>query len=82
MSERGGYDFHWWIQLSDGRWTQKSPSVFSSIIPGTGPGISPLNFYWDAGDAWGIQRWQEWYKSDGIFYAVTKDTDEFTSHKR
>ena len=82
MSERGGYDFHLWAQLRDGRWTQKSPSVFSSIIPGTGPGISPLKFYWDAGDVWGIERWQEWYTSDGIYYAVTKDTDEFTCHKQ
>jgi len=82
MSERGGYDFHLWAQLSDGRWTQKSPSVFSSILPGTGPGISPLKFYWDAGDVWGIERWQEWYRSGGIYYAVTKDTDEFTSHKK
>jgi len=81
MSERGGYDFHLWAQLSDGRWAQKTPSVFSSIIPGTGPGISPLKFYWDAGDLWGAERWQDWYKSSGIFYAVAKGTDEFTSHK-
>jgi len=82
MSERGGYDFHLWAQLNDGRWAQKTPSVFSSIIPGSGPGISPLKYYWDAGDIWFSERWQDWYKSGGIYYAVTKGTDEFTSHKQ
>ena len=82
MTEKNGFDFHLWAQLGDGRWTQKSPSVFSSVIPGTGPGISPLRYLWDAGDMWGIERWQEWYTSDGIYYAVTKDTGEFTCHKK
>ena len=81
MTEDDGFDYHLWAQLSDGRWTQKSPSVFSSIIPGAVPGVSPLKYYWDAGDMWGIERWQEWYKSDGIYWAATKDTDEFTAHK-
>ena len=82
MTETTGYDFHLWAQLNDGRWTQKAPNVFSSIVPGTGPGISPLQFNWDAGDMWGIERWQEWYKSGGVYWAVTKDTDEFTCHKQ
>jgi hypothetical protein len=79
MSDRGGFDYHLWAQLDDGRWTQKYPSSFSWITPGSGPGISPLKFVWDAGE-WGFERYQEWYASDGVYYAVTKDTDEFTQH--
>ena len=81
MNERWGFDFHFWMQLNDGRWTQTNPVMFSEIIYGTGPGIDPAKFIWDAaGVAWGIERYQEWYNSDVVYFAVTKDTDEFTRH--
>ena len=77
-----GYDFHFWVQLNDGRWTQKNPSEFSEIIPYVGPGVCPVKFYWNAGSLWGVERYQEKYTSNAVFFAVTKDTDEFTRHKQ
>jgi hypothetical protein len=82
MSDRGGFDFHLMAQLNDGRWTQTNPNIFSEIVPGTGPGICPVKFFWDAGEIWGIERWQEWYTSDAVYFAVTKETDEFTKHRQ
>ena len=81
ISDMYGFDFHFMAQLSDGRWAQKTPIIFSEIVPGTGPGIDPAKFPWDAGDIWGIERWQEWYSSDAVYFAVTKDTDDFTRHQ-
>ena len=76
-----GYDYHFWAQLNDGRWTQTNPGEFSDIIPYVGPGICPARFYWNAGSSWGDERYQEMYTSGAVFFAVTKDTDEFTRHK-
>ena len=75
-----GYDYHFWAQLNDGRWTQTNPAIFSEIIPYIGPGVCPARFDWDAG-TWNVERYQSWYRSDIVFFAVTKDTDEFTRHK-
>ncbi|MCL1995681.1 MAG: stalk domain-containing protein [Defluviitaleaceae bacterium] len=80
MNESYGFDYHLFMQLNDGRWAQTNPSMFSAIVPGTGPGIDPARFPWDAGEIWGIERWMEWYTSSAAFFAVTKDTDEFTQH--
>ena len=82
ISERYGFDYHLFMQLNDGRWAQTNPSMFSAIVPGTGPGIDPAKFPWDAGEIWGIERWMEYYTSSAAFFAVTKDTDEFTQHRQ
>ena len=82
MSERGGFDFHFWVQLNDGRWAQTNPAMFSAIVPGTGPGIDPVRFPWDGSEQWGFERFQEVYASDAVFFAVTKDIDEFTRHRQ
>ena len=76
-----GFDFHLWAQLNDGRWTQKFPADYSEIIPGTVPDISPQQFIWNSARQWGIEKWMNYYTSKVIFYAVTKDTGEFTRHK-
>ena len=80
MNERYGFDFHFQMQLNDGRWAQTSPAIFSEIVPGTGPGIDPAAFLWDGATTVWIERYQEWYNSDVAYFAVTKDTDEFTRH--
>ena len=81
MNERYGFDFHFWMQLNDGRWAQTSPAIFSEIVPGTGPGIDPAAFLWDGATTIWMERYQEWYNSDVAYFAVTKDTDEFTRHR-
>ena len=81
MNERYGFDFHFQMQLNDGRWAQTSPAIFSEIVPGTGPGIDPAAFLWDGATTSWMERYQEWYNSDVVYFAVTKDTHEFTRHR-
>jgi hypothetical protein len=78
--ERYGFDYHLWAQLSDGRWIQKFPIDFPEIIPGTGPGIPPDKYLWNGARQWAFAKAQEFYNSEIIYFAVTKDTDQFTQH--
>jgi len=70
------FDFHFWTQLDDGRWSQKYGWSYSEIIPATGPGISPEQHYWE------MSKYGYLYRSKLIYYAVTKDTDEITVHRQ
>jgi len=81
MQEDGGFDYHLWAQLDDGRWSQKFPQEYSAIIPGTGAGISPAQNLWDSGRQFGWEKTQDFYQSKVIYFAVTKDTPEFTAHR-
>jgi hypothetical protein len=69
------FDFHFWSQLDDGRWSQKYGWDYSEIIPATGHGVSPEKFYWE------MAKYGYLYRSKLIYYAVTKDTDEITIHR-
>jgi len=69
------FDFHFLVQLDDGRWSQKYGWSYSEIIPATGPGISPEKYYWE------MSKYGYLYRSKLIYYAVTKDTDEITVHR-
>ncbi|MCL1964165.1 MAG: S-layer homology domain-containing protein [Firmicutes bacterium] len=69
------FDFHFWAQLADGRWSQKYAGNYSEIIPATGPGVSPGKYYWE------MAKYGYLYRSKVIYYAVTKDTDEMTVHR-
>jgi len=69
------FDFHFWSQLDDGRWSQKYGWSYSEIIPATGPGISPEKHYWE------MAKYGYLYRSKLLYYAVTKDTDEITVHR-
>jgi len=69
------FDFHFLVQLDDGRWSQKYGWAYSEIIPSTGPGISPEKYYWE------MSKYGYLYRSKLIYYAVTKDTDEITVHR-
>jgi len=69
------FDFHFWAQLADGRWSQKYAGNYSEIIPATGPGVSPEKYYWE------MAKYGYLYRSKLIYYAVTKDTDEITVHR-
>jgi len=76
------FDFHFWAQIDDGRWSQKFPSNYSEIIPGTAYDIDPVDCSWHSARQWGNDRWHNVYSSDIVYFAVTKDTAEFTSHVR
>jgi hypothetical protein len=69
------FDFHFWSQLADGRWSQKYGGSYSEIIPATGPGVSPEKYYWE------MAKYGYLYRSKLLYYAVTKDTDEITVHR-
>jgi len=70
------FDFHFLVQLDDGRWSQKYGWTYSEIIPATGSGISPEKYYWE------MSKYGYLYRSKLIYYAVTKDTDEITVHRQ
>jgi hypothetical protein len=80
FSDERASDYHFWMQLRDGRWAQKFPAGPSEIVPGTGPGISPGKFPWDSGYNRSAKT-ADYYTSKTIYFAVTKDTDEFTRHR-
>jgi hypothetical protein len=83
MQERGGFDYHFWMQIKDGRWAQKFPLSDSMIIPGTAFDVSPGKFPWDSSlETWGAEKFMDVFTGDVIYYAVTKGTDGFTAHKR
>jgi hypothetical protein len=69
------FDFHFWSQLDDGRWSQKYGWSYSEIIPATVSGVSPEKYYWE------MAKYGYLYRSKLLFYAVTKDTDEITVHR-
>jgi S-layer homology domain. len=69
------FDFHFLVQLDDGRWSQKYGWAYSEIISATGPGISPEKYYWE------MSKYGYLYRSKLTYYAVTKDTDEITVHR-
>ncbi|MDR1465972.1 MAG: hypothetical protein LBJ11_11835 [Oscillospiraceae bacterium] len=74
-------DFHWWLQLNDGRWAQKFPTGDSKLVPCSGPGISPGKFPWHASYFW-TPKSRDYYTGKIVYFAVTKDTDEFTRHRQ
>jgi hypothetical protein len=69
------FDFHFWSQIDDGRWSQKFGWSYSEIIPATSSGVSPEKYYWE------MAKYGYLYRSKPLYYAVTKDTDEITVHR-
>jgi hypothetical protein len=80
LSEEGAFDFHLWVQLNDGRWAQKFPLDPSEIVPGSGAGVSPAKYPWDSALMW-LEKFQGYYTSKVIYYAVVKDAEGLTQHK-
>ncbi|MDR1157173.1 MAG: DNRLRE domain-containing protein [Oscillospiraceae bacterium] len=76
----GAFDYHFRVQTSDGRWAQKYPLDVSEIIPYGGADVSPVKYDWDAALQW-LPKFQNFYSSKVIYFAVTKDVNEFTRHK-
>jgi hypothetical protein len=80
LEEDDMFDYHFWAQLSDGRWAQKFPQDPSEIIPCSAPGLSPGKYPWDCALMW-YGKTQGYYTSEVIYFAVTKDTNAFTLHR-
>jgi hypothetical protein len=74
------FDYHFWLQLNDGRWAQKYPTGDSLIVPCTAANIDPGKFPWSAGYEW-TSKDRDYYTSKTVYFAVTKDTDEITRHR-
>jgi hypothetical protein len=80
FSDDDSYDYHFWAQLNDGRWAQKFPAGPSEIVPCTAPGVPPDKYFWDSTYE-RTPKSADYYTSKVIYFAVTKDTDEFTRHR-
>jgi hypothetical protein len=74
------FDYHFQSQLSNGSWAEKMPQDISRIVPGSHAGLSPENIQWDTSPMWGNDKWNNFYTSSAVFFAVTKDSDGFTAH--
>ncbi|MDR0530608.1 MAG: DNRLRE domain-containing protein [Oscillospiraceae bacterium] len=80
FNDERAFDYHFWTQLSDGQWAQKFPTGDSQIVSCTGPGISPGKFPWHSSYLW-TPKSRDYYNSKTVYFAVAKDTDEFTRHR-
>jgi hypothetical protein len=80
FAEEDTWDYHFWVQLNDGRWAQKFPTGPSEIVPCTSADVSPGKFPWDSGYYRSFKA-HDYYTSKTIYFAVTKDVPEFTRHR-
>jgi len=71
------FDYHFWAQIDDGRWSQKFPRSFSEILPGTAHDLDPADYNWQLG-SWGSPDAHYFYNSRVIYFAATKTTADFT----
>jgi hypothetical protein len=75
------FDYHFWAQVSDGSWAEKTPDESSRLAPGSNSGLNPGKYPWNQGYMWGYDKWNDYYTSDTIYFAVKKTTAAFTSHR-
>lgn len=74
------YDYHFQAQLPDGSWAEKLGLNDSRIVPGSNADLDPGLFPWDQNEAWGMIKYNGFFDSKTIYYAVKKDSTEFTNH--
>ncbi|GHU82474.1 hypothetical protein FACS1894196_0850 [Clostridia bacterium] len=75
------FDYHLKAQTRDGTWAEKTPGEASRIVPGTHAGVNPALFPWDESYLWGYEKWNDFYDSDAVWFAVSKAGEGFTEHK-
>lgn len=80
QAENRDFDYHFRVQLRDGSWAEKFPQEGSRVVPGSNADNSLNQFLWDSSYQMGNEKWNEYYDSDVLYYAVEKSTDEFTAH--
>ncbi|MDR2487368.1 MAG: DNRLRE domain-containing protein [Clostridiales Family XIII bacterium] len=76
------FDYHFQMRLDDGRWAEKLPTGPSRIVPGSNPDFRVAKYPWDGTFAWGGAKFTAFYTSKAVYFAVEKNTDAFTSHKK
>lgn len=75
------FDYHLQAQLKDGSWAEKFGPMASRLVPGSNKNLDPGLYPWDRNEFWGTAKWNGYYNSKTAYFAITKDTDEFTSHR-
>jgi hypothetical protein len=72
------FDYHFWAQLADGSWAEKTPQEAARRVPGANAATDPGAYPWHQGYMWGYEKWNDYYTSDVAYFAVTKTADNFT----
>jgi hypothetical protein len=67
--------------LKDGSWAEKLSGDHSRLTAGSNAELDPSKYPWDSAFQWGYEKWNDYYNSDPVYFAVTKTTDDFTSHR-
>jgi hypothetical protein len=75
------FDYHFWVEVSEGRWAEKTPAEPSRLVPGTNRDTDPGAYPWHQGYMWGYEKWNDYYTGAVVYFAVAKTTDAFTTHK-
>jgi hypothetical protein len=75
------FDYHFMAQLKNGSWAQAIGADPSGVVPGSNRNLNPCKYAWDGSNTWGFEKWAGYYNSAAVYFAVTKDTKDFTSHK-
>jgi hypothetical protein len=75
------FDYHFWAQLADGGWAEKTPQEGARRVPGSNKDTDPGAYPWHQGYMWGYEKWNCYYTSDVVYFAVTKSVDTFTDHR-
>jgi hypothetical protein len=75
------FDYHLWTRLAGGSWAEKVPDEASRLVPGANADTDPGKYPWHQGYMWGYEKWNDYYTSEVLYFAVTKSTDSFTAHK-
>ncbi|MDR0917460.1 MAG: DNRLRE domain-containing protein [Oscillospiraceae bacterium] len=75
------FDYHLKVQTSDGTWAEKTPGEPARVCPGTYGGCDVARFPWDESYLWGYEKWNDFYDSAAVYFAVTKDGAGFTQHR-
>jgi hypothetical protein len=71
-------DFHFRVRLDDGRWAEKLASDPSRVVPGSNAAYDAAKYPWDSNALWGYSKWNGFYDSNPVYFAVTKTASEFT----
>jgi hypothetical protein len=64
------YDYHWWIQLGDGRWADKRGQSSTRIIPNSTYSTNPDSLLWTTYYLGEVEH-NEFYSSTPTYYKIT-----------
>ncbi|MDR0928324.1 MAG: DNRLRE domain-containing protein [Oscillospiraceae bacterium] len=75
------FDYHLQAELNDGTWSEKVPQDAARIVPGSHLGLDQGLVQWNTSYQWGNDKWNNYYTSDAVYYAVTKEGAGLTGHR-